>query len=120
MQLRQAGITQFAGIAFRESLDAQDYTFWINSGGSWTSERAPGGDQPATTLIPITIDPAIHTGLGSTNTLEVRFRGAHFDFFVNDVKVGEVTDSHYAAGRYGFVADAGAEAIFSNLTLTVY
>jgi hypothetical protein len=64
--------------------------------------------------------PAIHVGLGATNTLEVRVLDSHFDFFVNGTKVGQADDTNYIAisGNDVLEGSDGIEIVFSNLTIS--
>lgn len=60
-------------------------------------------------------DSAIKTGLGAANALKVRAQGDHFEFWVNDVKVGEVTDATNAAGAFGLDGDNNLDVAYTNL-----
>ncbi|HEX6122133.1 MAG TPA: family 16 glycoside hydrolase [Ktedonobacterales bacterium] len=103
------------GIAFRHS-SYNRYEFDIQSRGDWYILQDINGK--FSDLIAPTSNSAIHTGLNAKNTLMVRARGDHFEFFINGAKVGEVDDSAHPSGQVGLDGDDHAEVVFSNLLIT--
>jgi hypothetical protein len=98
------------------------YAFDIESDGKWVVARCDGlanGDNTilCTDLAHNTANDAIRGGLNVTNTLEVKARGSHFDFYVNRVSVGGADDSTYISGRVGLECGQNAECVFTNLTV---
>jgi hypothetical protein len=67
----------------------------------------------------LTTNPAIHAGLGATNTLEVRINGTHFDLFVNGTQVGQADSSTYSntSGHASLECGDNVEVVYTNLTL---
>lgn len=110
-------VTQSYGIAIRSALHAQTgYDFFIDSNGKWGFDKC-GGDT-CTNLVDYTSHPAIHTGLNTVNSLEVRATGSHFDFFVNNTKVGQADDSAIQSGYVGLEAGDNIECVFTDLTVS--
>jgi hypothetical protein len=105
--------TQLYGIGTR-----RDHRFDIEGDGKWTFRAC--FTPPCKTVVGLTANPAIHTGLGAANTLEMRAVGVHIDFFVNGTKVGQVYDPT-ASNASGVTLDGssgGFEFVFSNLKIT--
>jgi hypothetical protein len=49
----------------------------------------------------------------------VRAVGAHFDFYVNNTKVGAIDDAGFSSGEVGLSTTAvGMEAAYTNLKIT--
>jgi hypothetical protein len=100
----------------------QLYRFNVESAGKWSFRACHGANCAAD--VGLTASPAIHAGLGATNTLEVRVVGFHFDFFVNGTKVGQADDRTYSTaptvspGQIALAGGDGMEVVFSNLKIT--
>jgi hypothetical protein len=91
--------------------------FDIDSTGKWFFRECYLNNCADT--VGLTANPAIHAGLGATNTLEVRINGAHFDLFVNGTKVGQADDSAYpnSSGHASLECGDNVEVVSTNLTL---
>ncbi|HEY7340069.1 MAG TPA: hypothetical protein VH591_04260 [Ktedonobacterales bacterium] len=114
------------GLFFRAPIIGQShyYAVLISSSGMWSAIRQLAG---TVYLAPWSASSAIHTGLGATNVIEVRFQGTRLTFLINGVDVGALTDSGIpAAGtaddpglsdRNGLIGHTGAEIDFTNYRL---
>lgn len=104
------------GIAIRlnDSTGAR-YEFDVDGIGHWVLLRCDG--QSCDRLVDYTASAAIHGGLNTSNTLEVRAKGTHFDFFANGTKIGQVDDTTYASGLVGLSGAENGECVFANLTI---
>jgi hypothetical protein len=106
-------ITKFFGISLRSALTVGDaYAFEVDSNGKWAFDVIKGDN--ATSLVDVTPNAAIKTGLGASNTLRVRAVGSHFTFFVNGVQVGQVDDATYASGLLGLFGEDGMDVAYTN------
>jgi hypothetical protein len=87
-----------------------------STGRFFFQECYNGACQYAVTL---TANPAIHAGIGATNTLEVRITGGHFDLYVNGTKVGQADSSTYpnTGGHASVECDNNIEVVYTNLML---
>lgn len=117
VQAKQVGgpTTQGYSLVFRAggSGSVPDfYAFLIDGNGKWRAFKVIGGQ--ATFFGPFTANPAIHTGLKASNTLQVVMAGSHFDFYVNGTKVGQANDSTLASGTPGLFGNVGIEVVFTN------
>jgi hypothetical protein len=120
VQLRQvsgptAGV--FSGIAFRRVSQGNLYTFGISAGGQWAFTKTVNGQQVALAGTPLS-SSAIHQGLASANTLEVRATGSHFEFAVNGTQVGSADDTTFTSGICGLFADQGIETSFTSFQVS--
>lgn len=88
------------------------YAFLIDGNGKWRAFKVIGGQ--ATFFGPFAANPAIHTGLHASNTLQVVMTGSHFDFYVNGTKVGQADDSALPSGTPGLFGNVGIEVVFTN------
>lgn len=79
----------FDGIAFRLN-DSRQYSVMVRKEGSWTSP------------IPWTATDLTHPG--QFDDLGVIAEGTRLTFFINGVLVGEVDDSTFSSGNFGFIA----------------
>lgn len=105
------------GLVLRSSDDLNNYyVFHIFGDGQWDFGR-PGPDH-ITHIVAPTANSAIKRGLNVTNTLEVDMSGSHFTFFVNGVKVGEVSDATYASGLTGFDSAEGTTVQYNDFVVT--
>jgi hypothetical protein len=104
------------GLVLRRVAKGNYYAFSIDSDSDWYFGKDING-----TFSPI-VDwqgsNAINGGLTVTNTLLVHAHGAHFDFFVNGVKIGQADDSTYASGRVGVGTGQNVQAVFNNFKIT--
>jgi hypothetical protein len=107
----------FYGIAFRRSGAGNNYVFRVDSNGDWSFGKGVSGT--ITPLQDSTSNAAIHSGLNTTNTLEVDAKGSHFDLVVNGTKVGSADDSTYSSGKFGLVGTDNAEAVFTNYQVAI-
>jgi hypothetical protein len=94
-----------------------DYAFVIVGVGAWAFFKDAGST--STMIVPFTASSAIHTGLNATNTLEMRMQGAHFDFLINGMPVGQADDSTFAAGATGLGGGDGIEVVYTNFKITL-
>lgn len=104
------------GIALRLNRTTHtDYEMDMDALGHWVFYRC--GASTCDRLIDFSSAASIHAGLNVVNTLEVRAKGAHFDFWINGAKVGQFDDSTYASGLVGLACSDNTECVFSNLTI---
>lgn len=108
-----------AFIYFRFQDGHFNYCFSLNSNGNWCFGKSQGPGNYVDT-IPWAKHQCIRQGLSVTNTLDVRAVGAHFDFYINGVKVGEVDDSTYPSGRFRLGANFDSGAVFSGLVVIAW
>ncbi len=105
------------GFAFRMDADTGvGYEFAIDSASEWVF--ASCDQNSCKPIVDFTQNSAIHGGLNTTNTFSVTAKGSHFDFFVNDTKVGQADDSTYTTGSIGPAVGGSMEAVFNNLQVT--
>lgn len=111
-------IHYYYGIVLRRISKGNYYAFSVDSNGYWAFIRVVNdktsivGNQHTSA--------AIKTGIGASNTLEVRASGTHFQFFINSTPVGEADDSTYSSGKVGVDGGgSGLETVFTNFTVAV-
>lgn len=104
------------GLVFRRTGQGNYYALQIDGAGHWGFSKTVNGTvgDPS----PTGTDPAIMTGTGATNTLEVQMHGTHFDLLVNGTKLGSTDDSQFASGKTGLGGDSNAEVVFTNFKIT--
>lgn len=107
--------TEPYGIMFRLDDSGNDYQFMIDSNSKWLFLKCVS--DKCTAAVPYTHNDAIRGGLNTSNTLELRAKGAHFDFFANGKKVGSFDDSTYPSGEIGLVAWTNVDCVFTNLVI---
>jgi len=119
----------FYGMIIRSSEDqSQYYLFEIsaynggqNSGGQYIFSRIGSGSGSPYHLLKGGNEPSIKNGLGQSNTLKVIARGNTFTLFINNVKVGQITDTYtpaFTKGEVGLIVEEqNTEVAFSNMTL---
>ncbi len=113
----------FYGVLFRQHGGLNSYLFDISTAGQWRFRRIAANayfpDQPNEQIFVLPkSDAFIRTG-GATNILLIHAVGGRFTFYANNFKLGEVDDSGgYASGQVGFIATAGAVAVFTDLLIT--
>jgi hypothetical protein len=116
--IQQSGSTElFYGIVLRSTPREHYYLFGIDGNGKWLFVNVPSTSQLPVSVIAPTLDSALHSGLHEVNTLEVKMKGSHFDFFINGAKVGEINDSHYATGQIGLSGEDGVEVVYTDLSI---
>lgn len=112
-----AGVNDLSyGVTLRRANKGDYYSFEIDGSGHWYFYKA--ADSVLILLASHAPNPSIHTGLLQPNTLQVRANGQRFEFFVNDVKVGQVNDSTYAEGVIGLGGNDQLEVVYTNFTLS--
>jgi hypothetical protein len=118
VQARQVqGATNHSfGIGFRRVSKGNDYAFVIDGNGDWYFGKEV--NYTYSSIVDWTASSAINSGLNVTNTLLVRAKGTHFDFFVNGTKVGEASDSTYTFGRTGLGAGNTIQVVYNNIKIT--
>jgi hypothetical protein len=107
----------FYGIVLRSAPRQHYYLFGIDGNGKWAFVNVPGTTKLPVSVIAPTLDSAVHNGIHKVNTLEVKMKGTHFDFFINGTKVGEINDSHYATGQIGLSGEDGVEVVYTDLSI---
>jgi hypothetical protein len=107
----------FYGIVVRSTPEQHYYLFGIDGYGRWLFVNVHSPSQPPTALVPPTLDNAVNSGLHQTNSIELRMKGANFQFFVNGKKVGEINNSQYKAGQIGLSGEDGVEVVYTNLSI---
>jgi hypothetical protein len=119
---QMAGVEDLSyGLTLRRASKGNYYSFEIDGSGRWYFYKAAvdaNGASVLTLLAGHTANPAIHKGKFEQNTLQVRATGQRFEFFVNDVKVGQVNDSSYAEGTVGLGGNDQLEVVYTNFILT--
>lgn len=117
MQQISGPITWFYGLVFRRVSKGNYYVFDIDSNGKWLFGKDV--NDTYSDILPYRPDSGIKTGLNAVNTLLVRMKGSHFEFYINGTKVGETDDTTYAAGLSGIHGDSHLEATFNNFKVTL-
>jgi hypothetical protein len=107
----------FYGIVIRSTPEQHYYLFGIDGYGRWLFVNVHSPTQPPIALIAPTLDNAVNSGLHQTNSLELRMKGASFQFFINGKKVGEIKNPQYAAGQIGLSGEDGVEVVYTNLSI---
>jgi hypothetical protein len=120
--LQIAGVEDLSyGITLRRASAGNYYSFEIDGSGRWYFYKSAldVNDAPVLTLLASHADnPSINKGRFHSNTLQIRATGSHFEFFVNNVKVGQATDSSYAQGTIGLGSNDQLEVVYTNFILT--
>jgi hypothetical protein len=101
------------------------YFFEIDSNSNWDFVKS-ATNSGGTPIVDTTQNAAIKGGLNVTNTLLVRAKGSHFDFYINGTKVGQADDSTYPSGPLGLsawtnrlsTATTAPQAVFNNIKVT--
>lgn len=104
------------GIVFRDnSTTGNYYYFHVFSTGDY--HIYVGKDHKLTTELDNGNIGVFHTGTGQTNTLTVIAQGSKIDIYVNQKILSQLTDSTYASGYLGVMANdhnAPAEVVYTN------
>jgi hypothetical protein len=117
VQVKQVGGATGVGYGIGLGNPVQLDRFDIESDGKWAFLACQGSH--CTTDVALSASPAIHTGLGASNTLQVRVQVTHFDFYVNGTKVGQADDANYSSisGQIALDGSDGIEVVFNNLKI---
>ena len=82
-----SGSTNHAfGLVFRHSAPKSYYFFGVDGRGRYTLDVVV--NDVSHTVVPFTVNPAIHSGVGTSNTLQVVIRGQQATLIVNGTPVG--------------------------------
>jgi len=106
----------FYGLVLRRASKGNYYVFDIDSNGKW--EFFVVKNNQGTAIVDLTANPAIQTGLGVANTLQVTAVGSHFVFSVNGTQVGQADDSSFLSGLLGLEGDDGMDVAYTNFKAT--
>ncbi len=121
----QAQITKgdCGGMVFRADTNAGKlYLFEVCTDGTYNlyNYKDTSG---TSSLLANASSPAIKSGLNSTNVLAVTAQGSTITLYVNKQKITSVTNTAYASGQVGMVADSFNNAtgvLFSNARLWTF
>jgi hypothetical protein len=105
------------GIVYRVTSLKDFYGFEVSGDGSWFVWKCAAGN--CTKIVPTTQTTKLQGDNGQVNTLAVLMQGDHFEFFINNEKVGSVIDETFTSGNVGLEAGKGIEVAFTNLTIAV-
>jgi len=117
VQAIKAGSQDTFGIALRRASQGNFYVFEIDSNSNWDFVKVVNNSN-VTPIVDTTQNTAIKGGLNVTNTLLLRAKGSHFDFYINGTKVGQADDSTYPSGKIGLSAVQNMQAVFNNIKVT--
>lgn len=107
-----AGPTNIGSGLLYRSTTAGYYEFVIVPAGGWAFAKIVGRSG---SIVDSGNSSAINQGLNVKNTLEVSFRGSHFEFSVNGTQVGQDDDSALRLlGQVGVTTGPGGTAVFNN------
>lgn len=116
---------EFHGLMFGlQDNDNNFYSFRITPEGYFAFDLwQDSPDSSFTRLLGPSTSNAINTGAGQTNRLQVIVSGSRFDLYINNQKVGALTDSTYSNGKLGFVSctcdgSTSASATFLNALIS--
>jgi len=112
VQQTSGSTTEGYGLVFRRVASGNYYRFMIDSASEWFADKCV--DDNCTALVDYKSDTAIKGGLKTPNTLRVSAIGSHFDFFVNDTKVGNADDSSFSSGLVGVGGPISSDSVFTN------
>ncbi|GER81999.1 hypothetical protein KTAU_06370 [Thermogemmatispora aurantia] len=94
------------------------YLFEVDSQGRYRIARFDGGiEQP---FADWASSPALQSGNGVANTLQIIANGSSLSFYANNVYLTTVSDNSYTEGNIGFLGTAGdndANVVYSNLAI---
>lgn len=104
----------------RSNSEEKYYSFRITSTGNYVIYRFDG-EQYAEVYYQKLAEgqkhPAIRTGIGATNRIELRTWDSMFDFYVNGSPIVRIYDTIYPAGGIGFRVSARQLIAFDNFAL---
>jgi hypothetical protein len=120
--LQIAGVDDLSyGVTLRRAAEGNYYSFEIDGSGRWYFYKSAvdSNGSPVLSLLASRADnPSINKGPFHANTLQIRATGSRFEFFVNNVKVGQASDSSYAQGTIGLGGNDQLEVVYTDFTLT--
>jgi hypothetical protein len=108
-------LTHAFGIAFRHTAPKNYYFFGIDGKGHFIFTAVV--NDVSHTIIPFTVNRAIHSGATVANRLQVIAKGTLITFLVNDVPVGQATLSTYASGTVGLRGINDGAVTFQQLSI---
>jgi hypothetical protein len=89
------------GVVFRSDTNRSEYGFLISSDGHWTATSQ------------------VQQNKGAHNLITVYIKGAHMNFFINGMLVGQADDTTFSSsGTIGLTASAGQNIVFANFSVT--
>ena len=110
--------TDLNGIEVRRSgSPASLYEFDIDAKGEWQFEKCIGSFDNCNVLGNGS-NSAIRTGVGATNTVEVRAVGSQFTLLVNGTQVGHADDTSLASGDVWLDTGGSAECVYTYFVAT--
>jgi hypothetical protein len=105
------------GVVFRSDTRHSEYGFLISPDGHWTAYKLVNNQ--LTHIIDWTVTAHVHQNKGDHNLLTVYVKGAHMNFFVNGMLVGQADDDTFrSSGAIGLTASAGQNVVFANFSVT--
>jgi hypothetical protein len=105
------------GVVFRSDTNHSEYGFLISSDGHWTAYKLVNNQ--LTHIIDWTATAQVQQNKGAHNLITVYFKGAHMNFFVNGMLVGQADDDTFSSsGTIGLTASAGQNIVFANFSVT--
>jgi hypothetical protein len=119
VQRLSGATTEGYGLAFRLANDdsGSGYRFGIDGESEWVFDKCV--NRQCTNLVDFTSNNAIKGGLQSANNLKVTMTGTHFEFFVNDTKVGGADDPTFAAGFVGILGADTGDCVFTDFAVLI-
>ncbi|WP_052888146.1 serine/threonine-protein kinase [Thermogemmatispora carboxidivorans] len=94
------------------------YLFEVDSQGRYRIARFDGGlEQP---FADWSTTPALQSGTGVANTLQIIANGSNLSFYANNVYLTTINDNNYTEGNIGFLGTVGendANVVYSNLAV---
>ena len=110
---RISGGTAIFGLLFRNGQDGK-YCWGLGGSDSYAALRYDPIGRAWSNLVAWTQSSFRAT---DTNLLRVSIRGTRLEFYVNDQKVGDVTDTHLASGTVGLIVGGTDVVRFDNLVV---
>jgi len=105
------------GVVFRSDTHRSEYGFLISSDGHWTSYQLV--NNRLTHINDWTATSHVQQNKGAHNLLTVYIKGAHMNFFINGMLVGQAdNDTFSSSGTIGLTASAGQNVVFANFSVT--
>jgi hypothetical protein len=105
------------GVVFRSDTHRSEYGFLISSDGHWTAYKLV--NNRLTHIVDWAVTAQVHQNKGVHNLLTVYCKGAHMNFFVNGILVGQADDITFSSsGTIGLTASAGQNVVFANFSVT--
>jgi hypothetical protein len=119
--------SEYHGLLFRHVITANDndfYSFRITPDGYFAFDLwQDSPDSSFTTILGPSRSNAINTGAGQINHLKVVAYDGTFELFINNQKVGTITDSTFTNGKVGFISctcdgSSNASATYLNAVIS--